>query len=66
MECSKKYSALFQKKGPGTRQLTMSVANRAHKRKIHRPAMRLKKVTDYELTSVLVVKGALAHIFIHT
>ena len=46
MECSKKYSALFQKKGPGTRHMPLSsvVNGRNQKRKINRPPMRLKKV----------------------
>ncbi|XP_012559766.2 scm-like with four MBT domains protein 2 isoform X1 [Hydra vulgaris] len=40
MECSKKYSALFQKKGPGTRQL-----NLPQKRgKKERPQSKLKKI----------------------
>lgn len=47
MECSKKYSALFQKKGPGTRHIPLSVVNgRMQKRKMQRPAMRLKKVRN--------------------
>lgn len=43
MECSKKYSALFQKKGPGTR-VAISTLNRPNKRKIQRPTIKFKKV----------------------
>jgi len=44
MECSKKYSALFQKKGTSGRNVSLpAISSRGHKRKLQRPPMRLKK-----------------------